>query len=202
MIMSCSKEAKFECALSLTDTFWHGWSGLQDASIGSRGLGSKAQCYESPNRFKASAAPMMGMPSKTFSVNRSMSPVMITSTAAETAQASTARSSGSRSAEGAGIGDARTSRATVCTLANAVSGVNSLRASLAANFLRRSTSRSYARSSSLRKIRMCPSATAARTRPGLSPHSSPETRTLLSMTALTPAPLCPHRVNLGLNLFG
>ena len=36
----------------------------------------------------------------------------------------------------------------------------------------------------------------------LSPHSSPETKTLLSMTALTLAALRPHRVNLGLNLIG
>ncbi len=53
-----------------------------------------------------------------------------------------------------------------------------------------------------RKIWTRPSATAVRTRPGLSPHSSPETKTLLSMTALTLAALRPHRVNLGLNLIG
>jgi hypothetical protein len=36
----------------------------------------------------------------------------------------------------------------------------------------------------------------------LSLQSSPETKTLLSMTALTLTALRPHRVNLGLNLFG
>jgi hypothetical protein len=77
-----------------------------------------------------------------------------------------------------------------------VSGVSSLRAGLAANLPRRSTSRSSARNSSLRKIWTWPLATAERTRPGLSPHSSPETKTLLSMTALTLAALRPHRVNL------
>ena len=53
-----------------------------------------------------------------------------------------------------------------------------------------------------RKIWTWPSATAARTRPGVLPHSSPETKTLLSMTALTLAALRPYRVNLGLNLIG
>ena len=84
---------------------------------------TKTDGYASPNRLKASAASMMGMPSKDFSVN-------------------------------------------------------------------------------FRKIWTRPSATAVRTRPGLSPHSSPETKTLLSMTALTLAALRPHRVNLGLNLIG
>src|SRR5439155_1497008 len=83
---------------------------------------------------------------------------------------------------------------------SAVSEVSPLRASLAANFLRRSTSANSASSWSLKKSCRWPSATAAKMRPGLAPQSRPETSRLLSMTALTAASLGSDSIDFSLNL--
>ncbi len=96
--------------------------------------------HASPNLFNASAASMMGIPSKDFRLNRSLSPVTRASAPTPTAQARTRTSSGSRNSGGGMIRAGTASRQAVRKRAARVSAVSLWPASRCANFGRWSVS--------------------------------------------------------------
>ena len=153
--------------------------------------------HESPKRFNASAAVMMGIPANERSTSKSSSPVMIASASDATAHASTAESLGSRSSGGIGmVGDIATSQMNRAE-ASTPSAVSPRTVRRAASLARRRTAPNSARRTSLLQSLKLPCCAASASLPGLPPRAvqkradwyqrPPSRRRRFSLTASTSA---------------